>query len=202
MAFAATGQNVPVPAGGLGQRVVVIARLALLPARKMGGSQLAGQPPVPLRATGQDQQMRAGRVGVFGAGDVSRRYFAQRQLGAEHRRHLQFPGRLSEPHHPVQTVVVGECDRPQPQPGRLLDEFLRSAGTVEKAERRMGVQLGVGHRRPGRGEIGCGVPGALARPGRAVTAVGGRLGQWPTVEHPLHLGPGRRPVIPAHCPSL
>ena len=156
MAFAAAGQNVPVPSGDFGQRVVVIARLALLPSRQVSGGQLAGQSPVALRATGQDQQMRARWVGILGPGDI-----CQRQLGPEHCRHLQFPGRLSEPHHPVQTVVIGQRDRPQPQPSRLLDEFLRGAGAVEKAERRMGVQLGVGHRRPGRGEIGCGVTGAL-----------------------------------------
>jgi len=37
MAFAASGQNVPVSASGLGEAVVVIARLALLATGQMRG---------------------------------------------------------------------------------------------------------------------------------------------------------------------
>ncbi len=41
MAFAASGQDVPVPAGRLGQRVVVVAQLALLATRQMRFRELA-----------------------------------------------------------------------------------------------------------------------------------------------------------------
>ena len=81
MAFAAAGQDVPVPAGRLGQRVEVVARLALLAAGQMRRRQLPRQPAIPFRPAGQHQQVRSGRVGLLGAGDV-----AQRELGAEHRR--------------------------------------------------------------------------------------------------------------------
>ena len=86
MAFATSGENMPVPARGLGERVVVVARLALLPARQMRLGQLARQPSIALRPARQDQQVWPRRVGHLGAGDVS-----QRELGAEHRLHVEFP---------------------------------------------------------------------------------------------------------------
>ena len=57
MAFAASGENVPVPAGGFGESVVVIAGLALLTADQVRGSQLTRQSPVALWPAGQDQQV-------------------------------------------------------------------------------------------------------------------------------------------------
>ena len=79
-----------------GQRVEVIPRLALLPAGEVGGRQLPGQPPVPLGAAGEDQQVRAGRVRVVGA-----RHPPKRQFGAEDGGHIQLGRSLGEPHHPV-----------------------------------------------------------------------------------------------------
>ena len=203
--LAAAGENVPVPAGRLGESVVVVARLALLAPGQVRGGQLAGEPPIALRPARQHQQVRPGRVGRLGAGDPG-----QGQLRAEDGAHAQFLGRLGEPHHPVEPVVVGQRDRAQIQPGGLLDEFLGRARTVEEAERRVRVQLGVGNRGlpgvpapPGRRAVGPAFP----RPGRAVAAVGGRSGERTrnrrsAVEHPLHLGPVRRPVIPAHPGTL
>ena len=144
MAFAASGQNVPVPAGGLGQRVVVVVQLAFLTARQMRLRELARQPPVSLRAAGEHQQMRSRRVGVLGSVTP-----AQRQFSAEHRGHLQFLGGLGEAHHPVEPVVIGQRDRAQVETDSLLDEFLRRAGTVEEAVRRMRVQFRIRHRRHG-----------------------------------------------------
>ena len=43
--------------------------------------------------------------------------------------------------------MVGQRDRAQIEAGGLLDEFLRRAGTVEEAVRRMRVQLGIRQRR-------------------------------------------------------
>ncbi len=43
--------------------------------------------------------------------------------------------------------MVGQRDGPQIEPGGLLDEFLRRAGAVEEAVRRMRVQLGIRDRR-------------------------------------------------------
>ena len=64
MAFAAAGQDVPVPARRLGQRVEVVARLALLAAGQMRRGQLPRQPSVTLRPAGQHQQVRARRIGL------------------------------------------------------------------------------------------------------------------------------------------
>ena len=67
MAFAATGQDVPVPARRFGQRVIVIVQLAFLTASQMRGRQLSRQPPITLRPAGQHQQVRSRRVGILGA---------------------------------------------------------------------------------------------------------------------------------------
>lgn len=145
MAFAAAGQDVPVPAGGLGQRVEVVARLTLFATGQMRRGQLPRQPPVAFRAAGQHQQMRAGRIRPLGAG---RRYRgSQRQLGAEDRAHVDFRSRFGEPHRPVQAIVVGQRQGTQAQPSGLGDQLLGRAGPVEEAVRRMRMQLGIRDRR-------------------------------------------------------
>ena len=208
-AFAASRQDVPVPARRLGQRVEVEARLALLAAGQMRRGQLPRQPSVAFRAAGQHQQVRAGRVRLLGAGTRP-----QRQFGAEHGTHVQFRGRFGEPHRPVQAVVVGQREGTQIQPGGLFDQLLRRAGPVEEAVRRMRMQLGI---RDGRADLS--VPfwfwarrlvlPALARPGDVSPGIEGRLRciRRPgmarlAVEHPLHFRPARRPVAPAHALSL
>lgn len=204
MPLAASGQDVPMPTGGLGQRVEVIARLALLPACEVGRGELPRQSPVPLRPACQDQQVRPWRIGNLGAGHVS-----QREFGAEHRLNVEFPCRFGESNHPVQPVVVGQRNGPQVQPGGLLDELLRGTRPVEEAERRVGVQFGIrGGRASAPMTVGPLVAPAFARPGRAVPTVAGGFGQaGPGAarlagEHPLHLTPGRRPVVPTHRTSL
>ena len=199
-AFAASGQDVPVTTGRLGQRFVVVARLALLAAGQVRRGQLPRQPSVALRAAGQHQQMRAGRIRLLGAGAGS-----QRQLGAEHGTHVEFRGRFGEPHRPVQAVVVGQREGTQIQPGSLLDQLLRRAGPVEKAVRRMRMQLGI---RDGRADLLAIlrrlIHSALARPGDIVGGLDrrGRAGMARlAVEHPLHFRPARRPVEPAHIPQ-
>ena len=155
MAFTAAGQDVPVPARGLGQRVEVVARLALLAAGQMRRGQLPRQPSVTFRTAGQHQQVRAGRIRRLGAGTDPNvagpaAPTSQRQLGAEHGTHVEFGGRFGEPHRPVQAVVVGQRKGAQIQPGGLLDQLLRRAGPVEEAERRMRMQLGIRDGRAGR----------------------------------------------------
>jgi hypothetical protein len=105
MALAAPGENLPVPAGSVGECVVVVPEHSLRTAGQMRGSQLARQSPVPLGAAGQYQQVRTGRIGRLGARDTT-----ERQLGTEHRCHVEFTGGLGEPDHAVETVVVGQRD--------------------------------------------------------------------------------------------
>ena len=137
-AFATSGQDVPMPTRGLGQRVDVVARLALLAPGQVRRGQLPRQPSVAFRSAGQHQQVRAGRIGLLGAGNPP-----QRQLGAEDGAQVELGGRFGEPHRPVKAVVVGQRQGAQTEPGGLLDQFLRRAGPVEEAERRMRVQLGI-----------------------------------------------------------
>ena len=142
MAFAAAGQDVPVSTGRLGQRVEVVAQVALLAAGQMRRRQLARQPSIPLGTAGKHQQVRPPRIGLLGAVAAT-----EGQFGTEHRLHVEFLGRLGEAHHPVEPVVIGQRDGAQIEPGGLLDEFLRRAGAVEEAVRRMRVQLGIRDRR-------------------------------------------------------
>jgi hypothetical protein len=126
------------------------------------------QPGVPVRAAGQQQQVPADGVGlaVLGAGQF------EGQLSAEHGGQLELPGRLAEPHHPVQAVMIGDGQRRETELGGLLGEFLRMAGTVEEAEVGVAVQFGVrdGVVRPRK--RGRPVLGPSAAPGRRVAPVG------------------------------
>ena len=144
MAFATSGQDVPVPAGRLGERVVVVAQDC--PSRRRPDvPRPAGATAVDtLGSTGQHQQMRPRRIGFLGAVAAT-----EGQFGTEHRLHVEFLGGLGEAHHPVEPVVVGQRDGAQIEPGGLLDEFLRRAGAVEEAVGRMGMQLGIRDRRAG-----------------------------------------------------
>ena len=132
------------PACRLGQRVVVVAQDAFLAAGKMRRRQLARQPSIPFGTTGKHQQVRPAGVGLLGAVAAT-----EGQFGAEHRLHIEFLGGLGEAHHPVEPVVIGQRDGAQIEPGGLLDEFLRRAGAVEEAVRRMRMQLGIRDRRAG-----------------------------------------------------
>ena len=95
MAFAASGQDVPVPACGLGQRVVVVAQLALLAAGQMRRRQLSRQPAISLRARGPapadavpaDRGPRSGR---------RRRATVRRRTPSARR--VPWPPRRSAPH--------------------------------------------------------------------------------------------------------
>ena len=145
VAFATTGQDVPVPARRVGERIEVEAQLAFLTAGKMRRGQLPRQSAIAFRPARQHQQMRAGRIRIVGPGAGS-----QRQLGAEHRTHVQLHRRFGEPHRPVEAVVIGQRDGPQAEPHRLLDQFFRRAGSIEEAVRRMRVQLGIRDRRTHR----------------------------------------------------
>ena len=189
------------PARGLGQRVEVEARLALLAAGQVRGGQLTRQPPIAFRTAGQHQQMRTWRIRLLGAG-----FRAQRQFGAEHGTHVEFHGRFGEPHRPVQAVVVGQRQRAQIQPGRLFDHLLGCAGTVEEAVRRMRMQFGV---RDGRtsapGLARRRVPPTFVRH-RAVfrrASWGGRARVARlAVEQPLHFRPTPRFIAESHALSL
>ena len=67
------------------------------------------------------------------------------ELGAEHGGQADRPGGLGEADHAVEAVVVGEGQRLQAEPGRLLGQLLGVGGAVEEAEVGVAVQLGVGH---------------------------------------------------------
>ena len=103
----------------------------------------AGQPGVPEQPLGQDEEVLPGGIGdpVGGAARV------EGAVGAEDGRQAHREGRFGEPDDAVEAVVVGDGEGAQPEPGRLLDAFLRVAGPVEEREVRVAMQLGVRHQR-------------------------------------------------------
>jgi hypothetical protein len=178
-------------------RRCVVDRFALLAAGELRGADLAGEAPVALRVAGEHQQMGALRVGdtALRGGQV------QGELGAEHRRHADRPGRLGEAHRAVAAVVVGQRDRLQAEPARLLGQLLGVARAVEEAEVGVRVQLGVRRLPRPSGRAGD-VRRSLARPGRRVLGARRRGGRWrighPVGEPPLELRPAHRRVVPSH----
>ena len=166
-ALAAAGQRPDVPgrvAGDVGQREL---RRPLLP-RQVAEAQRAGQPGVALWAVGQQQEVVAVRVGGMAVGHPAGGHLGQRlglllddpvggvetrrqrDLGAEHRRHPDGPGRFGEADDTVEAVVVGEGEGLQAEPGRLGGQLLGVRGAVQEGEVGVAVQLGVGHRAPCR----------------------------------------------------
>ena len=158
-ALAAAGEDQPVPVGRLGELVDVVDRPALRAAAQLRLPDRPRQRGVAGRVAGEHQQVGAGRVGVpdprgdrtLGLGGGHRH--VQVQFGAEHGGQAQRVGRLGEPDDAVHAVVVGEgeCVEPEATASSASSSGRRSA--VEEAERRVRVQLGVGHcrgRRAGR----------------------------------------------------
>ncbi len=159
------------PPGGLRESVVVVAGFVLLPSGQMRGGDLSREAPISFPTAGKDEQVRV----------------VEAQFGSEDGTHVEFTRGLSEPHHAVETIMVGECKCVEPEPDRLLDEFFGSGGTVEEAVGRVGVQFGVRHDRAVRKLHFPLVFGAGARPRGGVTAIAemlrgpaGRTGRVPS----------------------
>jgi hypothetical protein len=140
---------------------VAVRRLTLLTAAQVRLRDRARQPGVTLRAVRQHQQVPPLGVGLT----VLRFRQVQRQLRTEDGRQRQPPGRLGEPHHPVEPVVIGDGEPGQSQPRRLLGQLLGVAGAVEEAEVGVTVQFGVRNGGLGFDQWGCLVGLAFAAPG-------------------------------------
>ena len=145
-ALAAPGEHGPVPLGARGEVVEVVAGAALLAAGELRVRDRGGQAVISLLAAGEHEQVGALGVGRAAARRARRpRIIAQRQLGAEHRLHVQLFGGFGEADDPVEPVVIGDGEGVQPQPLGFLGELRRRRGPVEERVRRVRVQLGVGH---------------------------------------------------------
>ena len=199
--LAAAGEDEPVAVGLLGQLVQVVERPALLVPAQLGLGDRRGQPVVALHSRGEHQQMLALRVGH----PVLRLGQAEGQLGAVDRAQRVRGRRLGEPGRGVEAVVVGDGQRVQAQPDRLLDQLLRVVHPVEEAEVAVAVQLGVGHGRRLRrlhqllGD--CRVRGSPVGVARRAVPLGVRgrpVAGRPAGDLPLQLGPGDVRVEPAH----
>jgi hypothetical protein len=68
MTFTATGQNMPMPARRVGERIEVEAWLAFFAASQMRRGQLPRQPSIAFRTAGQHQQMRARGIRLVSPG--------------------------------------------------------------------------------------------------------------------------------------
>ena len=197
-ALPATGEHLPPPAVpwltcDCGQVLESRFGKALLPGAHVGGAGGAAEAGVAVGVAGQHQQVAAlgvGRALLRPAGQV------EGELGAEDGGHVEGGRRLGEADDAVEAVVVGEGQGLQPQPGRLLGQFLGVGGAVEEAEVGVTVQLGVGDGSVVAGRLGGWiVRGPLVGPGGAVTAVGvERASRQP----PLQLRPRHRRIDPTH----
>ena len=137
--LAAAAQHQPVAARGAGQRVEGEDRPPLLAALEVRVGQHRRESRVAVGVAGEHDEVRPGGVGL--AGTRARR--CERHLGAEDRRQPVRPRRLGEADHPVETVVVRQRQRGQPEPVRLGHQLLGVAAAVEEAEPRVRVQFGV-----------------------------------------------------------
>ncbi len=223
--LAAAGQRPHVAggvAGDVGQREL---RRPLLP-RQVAEAERAGQAAVAGGAVGQQQQVVAVGVGGVVVGDAAGGDLGERvalvlgragfggqaggegDLGAEHGRQADGPGRFGEPDDAVEAVMVGEGEGVEAQAGGLGGQLLGVGGTVEEREVGVAVQLGVGHRTgppldaaglerlalaAPRRPVAAGVPRRAAR--CPTVATGGRRGAG---EGGLEFGPGPRRVVEAH----
>ncbi len=138
-ALAAAAEDHPVATTDLGEVVEVVRRPALLVAGQVRLGHRSGQPVIALHSPGQDQQMSA--LGV--RDPVLRCAQAEAELGTEDAGKTVGGARLGEERRPGEVVVVGECQRTQAEPASLHDQVGGTAGTVEKAEVAVAVQLGV-----------------------------------------------------------
>ncbi len=201
-AFAAPRQYRPVSVGLRGQLVEVVQRAPLLGTLQLPVRDGGREPVVSLFAAREDEQVRARGIGFStprrARGSVE---MTERELGAKDGLHLQGLGGFGEAHDAVEPVVVGDREGVQAEPLGLFGELFGRGGPVEERERRVGVQLGVRHHVGGTGDRLRHVWPALARPGRAVAAVGvrGNVTGAPLVaEQPLHLRPRDGRVVKAH----
>ncbi len=137
--FPASGEHQPVVPRRLRQGVEGEDGSPLLPALEVGLGQDGRQPGITLGIPGQHDEVGPARVGLTGTGPGR----GQGHLGPEDRRQPTGPGRLGEPHHPVEAVMVGQSQRGQPQPMGFGHQLLGVTAAVQKAEARVGVQLGV-----------------------------------------------------------
>ena len=95
------------------------------------------QAAIALGRTREHHQVLARRVGHARA-VVGRRPGSPR---TEDRRESERPRRLGETHHAVETVVIGEGQRPRAEARRLAHELLGVARPVEETEARVRVQF-------------------------------------------------------------
>ena len=209
MAFAASGQDVPVPAGRLGQRVEVVARLALLAAGQVRGRQLPRQPPVAFRARGPapadaGRAGRAARCGRRTPATVRRRTRCARRVPPAASANRTTPYRpswsVSARARRSSRAASSTSSSGVLAPSRKLYAECACSSAYERNERRTTGPT----RRPSGGSY---LP-RLRDQGTSPLQVGSGSRRRRTgmarlaVEHPLHFRPARRPVKPAHVRSL
>ena len=117
-ALSAPRQHRPFAARRRGERFEFVDRAPLLGSLKLGVRDGAGESVIALLAAAQHEQVGAHRIGfaLLRLGEL------KRELGPEYGLQLQRFGRLGKPDDAVEAVVVGDCERVQPEPLGLLGE--------------------------------------------------------------------------------
>jgi hypothetical protein len=122
-----------------GELAEVVYRAPLLRSTQLCIGDGRGEPVIAFRPAGQDQQMAALGIGLAVLGSLQ----PERELCAENGLHLRRLGRFGEPHDAVEAVVVGDRERVQPEPLRLLQQLFGARDPVEEAEAGVRMQFGI-----------------------------------------------------------
>ena len=110
--LATPGEDQPVSAGCIRERVEIVDRAAFLTTGQVRIGELPRQPPVAFLASSQHQQVLPDRVGFA----ELRSRQTQREFRPVQGFQTSIPGGLGELDHAVETVMVGDGERIQVQP--------------------------------------------------------------------------------------
>ena len=122
-------------------------RTSLLSTGKLGESDRPGEPGVPIRISGENDEMRCRRIDRPRPGlGTSVPLGREAELSPEDGGETEGACRFREPNDPVEPVMVGERERFETKTNRFFDKLFGRRGTVEETEVRVAVELRVRHR--------------------------------------------------------
>ena len=133
------GEHQPMAVRRRGQRVEGEDGPSLLPAFQVGVGQHGRQTGIALGVARQHNEMGSAGIGPAGA----RPGRGECHLCPEDRRQVAHSRRLGKTDHTVETVMIGQGQRGQPEPGGLGHQLLGVAAAVKETEARVRVQLGI-----------------------------------------------------------
>ena len=151
--FLRTSQHHPLVASELGQPVEVVAGSRLL-SRHLTFADRPPQPGIAVGPTGQDDEVAGSADLAEGVGGVG-----EAELSTKHSRQAMRPGGLGETDNAVEPISVGERECVEACTNGFFDEDLGVGCSIEEAEVRVTMELGIGS---------CYLPGRLLNIGTSL----------------------------------